>query len=144
MTGADLGSVLVEGDITDIVRAVFNGPVSSVAGEEVLRRSSFRRKAGNAVSNFGGGFACLDVQDVSPYCEKLLDVRQRDIFDKTSGSPNGACFQTAMSLFDGLELDWSLLELQVCDGIHHRGLIVLDREEEIRFFLFNNEFYSFF
>lgn len=53
----DLTSVFVVVPISDIVRAVFDRPMSSIQGEKSFRVCLFRRKGGDAIYCFGSDFS---------------------------------------------------------------------------------------
>lgn len=57
---ADLGSIFVEGDIADMVQAIFDGPVTAIKGEQALWRRLGFSETGNAVNDFGGAFSGFD------------------------------------------------------------------------------------
>ncbi len=71
IAGSDLGSILIEGDITDIVEAVFDLPVSSVKFEQVFWAGPVRRQAGDAAGDLLGFLPAGEVSNLSSDAEDL-------------------------------------------------------------------------
>ncbi len=71
---SDLAAVLIEGDIADIVEAVFNSPVSAVQLKETLGVSLFWREAGDPGDGFLSSFLVLQMKNLAADRENLADI----------------------------------------------------------------------
>lgn len=57
MTAADAARIFLQGDVADIMRAVFDAPMPAPPSQELLRAGQRSRRAGDRVLDFGGPLA---------------------------------------------------------------------------------------
>jgi hypothetical protein len=70
------GAVFTKGDITNVMEAVFNTPMSPVQAEYAGRVSLLLRKAGNATDRFFGCFLGFEVGTFSVDTKDLSNKRE--------------------------------------------------------------------
>jgi len=104
VTGAHPTAVLVEGDVSDPVEAVFDGPVPPGKGEELFGGSSMRGAGGEAADRFpadlSGGAALGDALDQ----EDLGDVGEVEVVVELGAGPDAADLQAAVGFINGFVL----------------------------------------
>lgn len=69
--GTDLGSVFIEGDVADVVQAVFDAPVATIEREEALGGGLAFVETGDTVDDFRCLFSGFDFQSGSFDLEDL-------------------------------------------------------------------------
>ena len=78
VAGADLGAVLVEGDVTDPVQAVFHAPVAADPGRELGIGGLRGSQAGNRIDDFGPPFLVVELAGAASDLDRLGSVREQD------------------------------------------------------------------
>lgn len=101
---ADAAAVLIEGDVTDPMQAVFDRPVAAVQFEQALRTGVLGFEAGDAVDGFAGecsadalGALALDRKDLGGMGELQIAL-------EPGAGPDPAHFQAAMRFLSRLVL----------------------------------------
>lgn len=94
---ADAASVLVEGDVTDPMEAVFNRPMGAAECENALRVGALCGHAGNSVDGFGAEFLRDDFCGVALDGEHLSAMRKVAVALQFGTGPDLAHFDAAMA-----------------------------------------------
>jgi len=129
IAGAYAAAVFIEVPIQDIVAAVFNAPVTTIDGEELLGVCFIGFSAGDAVGDIMGGFSGLFF-DRFPFDYKgLSHMREVEIRVELGGGPDFTGFDPAM--IRGIIRDeirfFAVLEIEL-DILKKSRLIAFDRE----------------
>jgi len=111
------------------VAAVFDAPVASIDGEELLGGCVVGLSAGDAVGEVVGVLSALFFNRFSLNQEGLLDVGKVEIEVECGGGPNFSSFDLAMIRgIIGNEIGFlSILEIQL-DIFEESGLVAFDGE----------------
>jgi len=100
---ADLGPVLVEGAIADVVQAILDRPMLPIEFEQAGRVGLLRREAGDAKD----GLALLGVvREVHAHAldaRDLLNVGEVEGVGELAGDPDGPGLQASMTLIGGFD-----------------------------------------
>ena len=109
--------------------AVFDAPVASIDGEELLGGCFVGLSAGDAVGEVVGVFSALFFNRFSLNQEGLLDVGKVEIEVECGGGPNFSSFDPTMIWgIIGNEIGFlSILEIQL-DIFEEAGLVAFDGE----------------
>jgi hypothetical protein len=97
--GSDLGTVLIEGDVSNIMAFIFDAPVSPVEFEELFWRCFLWGQAGDDVNSFAAFFAGFDFFGMAFDTGNLSTEREVHIIIQIGGCPYFSDFQTAMCFF---------------------------------------------
>ena len=133
VTGTDAAAVFVEAPVEDVVCS-FDGPVSSIEGEEALWRGGLGVEAGDPIGGFAVAFAGLDLDGFSPHGEDLTDAGEVEVGVEFAGNPDGTTLVAAVFGLCGFGGEVrcapgdALVEQEV-DIVIQVGLIALDGEQ---------------
>ena len=97
--GSYLGTIFIEGDITDIMTFVFDGPVSPVEFEELFWGNFLGGCAGDEINGFAVFFAGFDFFGMAFDAGNLSTEREIHIIIQIGGCPDFSDFQAAMCFF---------------------------------------------
>ena len=98
---ADAAAVLIEGDIANVVEAVFDGPMTAAEVEQAGGVGFAGDQAGDAVNGFAVRFGADQVGGVALDAEDLADVGEVQIIVEFGAGPDLADFQAAVGLIGG-------------------------------------------
>ena len=98
--GADAASVLVEGDVSDVMEAVLDGPVGACEGHQPFGRSLVGRHAGDQIDRLDA-LAAPDFAGALQFCD-LRQPRPFEIGDRLGGDGDAACLNAAMARVESL------------------------------------------
>ena len=96
MAGAYAAAVFVIVPIDNVMAAVFNAPVTTVRGKNLLRVGLLRVSTGNAISDFTGVFTAFFICGLPLDDKSLFDVRKVQIVVKFGCGPYFADFDPAV------------------------------------------------
>ena len=129
IAGAYAAAVFIEIPVQDVVATVFNSPVATVDGEELLGVCFAGLSAGDAVGDFFGLFSALFVYGFSFDDKGLLDMGEVEIGVEFGGGPDFSGFDAAMIRGIISNEIWflAILEIQL-DIFKECGLVAFDGE----------------
>ena len=98
---ADLGAVLVEGPVADIMQAVFDRPVAADQLEQTFRRGLSRREAGDPIAHLLAPQRAGERAHAALDPEGLLEVGELRVPDELVTGPDAALLEPAVALVHG-------------------------------------------
>ena len=104
ISGPDSRSVLLKGDVSDIVQPVLNAPVIAIQSKNSCRVGLSGVKGSDAVGDFFGGLVLFEMGNLAADSEDLLDVGELDVAIKICAGPDLASFYPTVSFLDTLVL----------------------------------------
>jgi hypothetical protein len=100
-----LVTVFVEGGIADVMRFVFDAPVTSIVGQQLLCVGLLAAKVGDAVDDFGGRFfqtsGGVSQRSLASDAKDLLNARPAEaakVLVECNGGLDGPRFDTTVCL----------------------------------------------
>jgi hypothetical protein len=98
---ADAAAVFIEGNIADIMEAVFDRPVAAAQTEQAGGVGFVGWETGDAVDGFGAVLLSDDLGGVALDGEDLGGIGKSEIASQFGTGPDVADFESSMSFIDG-------------------------------------------
>lgn len=97
-TFANLGMILSESVVSDVVGLIFNRPVATIELQQALRRGIGDTDADNSVEGFGGEEIASQILPDSVDAKTLFDIGERETFGRSRHHGDRARFNPTMTL----------------------------------------------